>query len=341
MQSYRTTVRAAGSLLAFALLAGAAGSLPAQAQSAQYVMKAGSLSFNDADHGYLLMLKEHIEKATKGQVEVRVFPRGQLGSPAAKVQGLQLGTIEAVAMPIDFYAGIDPRAGVFSIPFMFKNRAHSNRVLQDPELNAKILDLLEPKGIVGTLIAGQADGRYIAKQPLRRLADFKGKKMRVNATDAERERMRRLGASAIPMGLQDMITALHNNTIDGTMSGQTIHTNFKLYTYSKTLLKTEDTLLVTFGALSKKWLDSLPPDLSKTIVTTARGLQKDFIALADRKIVEQEEDWIKNGGEFIFWTPEEMEEMRKLLASVGEVVTQNPPELKAFFELVKSYGAKY
>jgi len=330
------TASLAGSILALAAI----GSLgPAQAQQ-KFIMKAGVLAFNDADHGYLIMLKERLEKATNGRIEVQIFPRGQLGSPPAHVQGLQLGTIEAAVMPIDFYAGVDPRAGVFSIPFMFKDRAHSNRVLQDPELHRTIQNMMVDKGIVGLIIAGQADGRYIAKNPLRKMSDFRGKKMRVNATDAERERMRRLGATAIPMGLNDMITALHNGTIDGTMSGQTIHTNFKLYTYSKTLLKTEDTLLVTYPTFSKKWLDSLPPDLRDTTLNLARSLQKDFIALTGEKIKEQEDEWIKNGGEFIFWTPEEMDAMRKELATVGEVVTAKTPELKAFFELVKGYTKK-
>ena len=328
----RTAV-AAGSILALPLAGGSA-------QAADFNMKCGVLSFNDAEHGYTQMLKEGIEKVSDGKIEVKLFPRGQLGSPAAMVQGLQLGTIECFVMPIDFFAGIDSRAGVFSTPFMFKNRAHSNRVFSDPKLFDTVNNLLVDKGVVGVMLAGQADGRYIAKVPLRKLSDFKGKKMRVNATDAERERMKRLGASAIPMGLQDMITALHNGTIDGTMSGQTIHTNFKLYTYSKTLLKTEDTLLVTFAGISKKWLDSLPADLRQKVIDTARGIQKQYIALTDAKIKEQEAEWIKNGGEFIFWTPQEMDEMRKTLGTVGEVVTAKTPELKAFYELVKGYSNK-
>jgi len=328
-------------LLRTALAAGLAFALAGVgAQAADFNMKCGVLSFNDAEHGYIQMLKEGIEKVSNGKIEVKLFPRGQLGSPAAMVQGLQLGTIECFVMPVDFFAGIDARAGVFSTPFMFKDRAHSNRVFSDPKLFDTVNNLLVDKGVVGVMLAGQADGRYIAKVPLRKLSDFKGKKMRVNATDAERERMKRLGASAIPMGLQDMITALHNGTIDGTMSGQTIHTNFKLYTYSKTLLKTEDTLLVTYAGISKKWLDSLPVDLRQKVIDTARGMQKQYIALTDAKIKEQEAAWIQNGGEFIFWTPQEMDEMRKTLGTVGEVVTAKTPELKAFYELVKGYSNK-
>jgi hypothetical protein len=69
-------------------------------------------------------------------------------------------------------------------------------------------------------------------------------------------------------------------------------------------------------------------------------MQKQYIALTDAKIKEQEAAWIQNGGEFISWTPQEMDEMRKTLGTVGEVVTAKTPELKAFYELVKGYSNK-
>ena len=68
------------------------------------------------------------------------------------------------------------------------------------------------------------------------------------------------------MGLPEMITSLQNGVIDGTMSGMSIYTNFNLQNVGKTLLETHDTLLISFGGLSKAWLDKLPPDLRKIIV---------------------------------------------------------------------------
>ena len=102
-----------------------------------------------------------------------------------------------------------------------------------------------------------------AKKPLKSIEDFKGMKLRVNATPAERARMGALGATAVPMGLPEMITSLQNGVIDGTMSGMSIYTNFNLQNVGKTLLETHDTLLISFGGLSKAWLDKLPPDLEQ------------------------------------------------------------------------------
>jgi C4-dicarboxylate-binding protein DctP len=313
---------------------------PPAAQAAEYTMKFGVLSVNDAQHLFAEATKVAVEKATNGRVEVKVFPRGQLGSAAAHVQGLQLGTIEAFLPPIDFYAGLDPRAGVFSSPFLFKDRHHANQVAQSPEVFDEVMHLFENKGIVGGMIGSIADGKYIAKEPLRKLSDFKGKKLRVNATDAERERMKRLGATAIPMSLSEMVTSLQSGVIDGTMSGISIHVNFNLNNISKVLLETNDTMLDRYTGISKKWLDSMPPDLRNTVLTTIRSLKPEFTRLADRDDADLTKKWQDRGGTFVKFSPADQAEMRRLTESVGDDVTRNNPTVNSYYKKVKAISMK-
>lgn len=310
-------------------------------QAAEYTMKLGLLSVNDAQHAICKAAKAAIEKATNGRVAVTVYPRGQLGSAAAHIQGLQLGTIEGFLVPIDFYAGVDPRAGVFSSPFLFKDRHQADRVIQSPELYDNVMNLFADKGIIGGTVGTIADGKYIARTPLRKLSDFKGKKMRVNATDAERERMRRLGATGIPMNLADMVTALQSGVIDGTMSGISIHVNFHLETVSKVLLVTNDTMLISYLGVSKKWLDGMPPDLRAKVIGALRGLGSDFARFADRDDDQLSQQWRDRGGSFIHFSPADQAEMKRLTESVGDDVTKNNPVVNAYYKKVKAISAKY
>lgn len=337
----RAPAVARSAIAAASLVAIAALGLAAPAQAAEFTMKYGLLTIGDAQHHFADAYKAALEKATEGRIEVKVFPRGQLGSAAAHVEGVQLGTIEAFQAPIDFFVGVDPRAGVFSIPFMFKSLEQANKTLADKKLYDSALGLMENKGIVGGMIASQAEGYYIARTPLRTLADFNGKKMRVNATDAERERMKRLGATAIPMNLADMITSLQSGVIDGTMSGISIHVNFKLDTVSKILLRTQDTMLVSYTGISKKWLDTLPADLRKTVVDTMRGMQPQMIAFANQDADVLTKKWKERGGTFIEWSKADMAELHKRIDSVGQDVTAKDPALNAYYKMVKSISAKY
>jgi C4-dicarboxylate-binding protein DctP len=311
------------------------------ASAAAYTMKIGLVTLNDMQHAFANKYKETLEKASNGRIEVKVFPQSQLGTPAAQIEGLQLGTIEMFMIVTDFFAGVDPRYGVFSIPLLFRNKEHANKVLQDPELNATILSMAEPKGLVGIATAVQADARYIAKAPIRKIDDFKGLKIRVNATAAERERMRRLGATAVPMPLTEMLSSLQSGVIDGTMSGISIYVNFNLNTFSKVLTKTEDTLIISFGAVSKRWLDQLPPDLRSIVVEEGRKLQPWLVEAGIREDTEQSQKWKDRGGEIVTWSPQDMAELQARLATVGEEVSKTNPEVKAFYEKVLAVSRKY
>jgi TRAP-type C4-dicarboxylate transport system substrate-binding protein len=312
-----------------------------QANAAEYTMKIGLVTLNDMQHNYARKYKEVLEKATNGRIEVQIFPQSQLGTPAAQIEGLQLGTVEMFMIVTDFFSGVDPRFGVFSIPYLFKNKEQANKVLADPELNSYILSMAESKGLVGVATAVQADARYFAKDPLRRLEDFKGKKLRVNATAAERERMKRLGATAVPMPLSDMIPALQSGVIDGTMSGISIYVNFNLQNIGKTLTKTEDTLIISYGAISKVWLDKLPPDLRKIVIDEGRKLQPWFVQAGIQEDVEQSQKWKDRGGEIVSFLPDETRAMHDLLKTVGPEVTKSDPAVKAFYEKIIAVSQKY
>jgi TRAP-type C4-dicarboxylate transport system substrate-binding protein len=336
----RIRVRFAAAVVVFAV-ASAAFILPLRA--AEYTLKWAVVTRGDMQEKFGHKLAEVLPKATNGRVEVKVFPGGQLGSPAAMIEGLQLGTVEGYENPADFFVGVDSRFGEFSIPFLFRDTTQANKVLADPEFNEYVLKMAEAKGIVGVNLAVAAESLYFgAKKPLRHLDDFKGMKLRVNATPAERARMGALGATAVPMGLPEMITSLQNGVIDGTMSGMSIYTNFNLQNVGKTLLETHDTLLISFGGLSKAWLDKLPPDLSKIIVEEARKLQPWARQTAIDEVAALRKVWIEQrGGEIVTLPAAEQAELEKRLKPIGADVTKGDPALKAFYEKIQTVAKKY
>ena len=136
-----------------------------------------------------------------------------------------------------------------------------------------LLGLGEPKGLVGLGTFGLGASNYAAKSPILRLADFSGKKLRVNATAMEREKMRRLGATAVPMPLNEVMPSLQRGVIDGTMSGTSVFVAFKFIDVVKTITVTNDTMLVSLAMVSKVWLDKLPPDLRKVVIDAGRETQ--------------------------------------------------------------------
>jgi TRAP-type C4-dicarboxylate transport system substrate-binding protein len=311
------------------------------AAAAEFVMKFGTATYKESQHQFINFYKEAIEKASNGRIEVKAYPRSELGPIPRMIDGLQLGTIEAYIGPADFFVGADPRYGVFSTPMLFKNNNQATAVVQDPALNEYILTMGIPKGLVGLGTFGLGSSNYAAKNPIMTLADFKGKKLRVNATAMEREKMKRLGATAVPMPLGEVLPSLQRGVIDGTMSGTSIFVAFKFNDVVKVITVTNDTMLVSMALVSKVWLDKLPKDLQKIVLDTGRETQVRTAAWEREFSKGLNKKWQEMGGSIHELPPEDLAKMSALLKSVGDDVSKNQPPVQAMLKKVRAVVAKH
>ncbi len=309
--------------------------------AADFTMKIGFGTMNDIQHQWANWYKEGVEAASKGRIEVKLFPRGQLGSIASQVEGLQLGTVECFTTPADFFAGLDPRFGTFSIPLLFKDAAHAERILLDPAMNKEILGLGADKGIQVVSVYTYAPAHYFGKLPLRTLDDFKGKKLRVNATAAERAKMRQFGASAVPMDLSEVVPGIQQGVIDGTMSAAAVYVNLKFIDIAKVLTEINDTMIVSVGVVSRPWLGKLPADLRQIVIDEGNKLQpriNPHSRVLDEGMVKR---WREAGGELVKLPEADQARVRQLLSGVGEEVTKDNPTVNAFYKRLVATGQKY
>jgi TRAP-type transport system periplasmic protein len=309
--------------------------------AADFTMKIGFATMNDIQHQWANWYKEALEARSKGKIEVKIFPRGQLGPVASQIEGVQLGTIEAFTTPADFFAGMDPRFGTFSIPLLFKDAAHAEKVLLDPAMNKEILALGADKNIQIVSIYTYAPAHYFGKQPIRRLDDFKGKKLRVNATAAERAKMRQFGASAVPMDLSEVVPGIQQGVIDGTMSATAVYVNLKFNDISKVLTEVNDTMIVSVAAVSRPWLAKLPADLRQAVIEEGAKLQpriNEHSRVLDQTMVKR---WRDAGGELVKLPDADMARVKQLLAGVGEEVTKDNQAANAFYKRLVATGQKY
>jgi len=317
------------------------GILATPAGAAEYVMKFGIPTVNDAQNHYLLEYKDALEKASNGRIEVQVYPASQLGAIPVEIQGVQLGSIQAFMAPVDFFTGIDPRFSVFAAPMLFKDEAQAAKAIHDPALEPKILALAESKGLVGMSMLSVGASHYAAKKPILRLADFKGKKLRINGSELERAKMSALGATGIAMALSEVMPALDQGVIDGTISGFAVFVPFKMNTLVHVVTVTNDTMLISIAMVSKRWLEGLPPDLQKLVLETGKKLEPDAQVFALDILKKLQQQWLDMGGEVHPLPPEDIAQMKTLLTPVGDEVTKDQPDVHALLEKVRAVVAKH
>jgi len=310
-------------------------SLLAAPAESQIVMKLTSPTINDSLHEWMKLLPQRLEARAPGKFKGEAYPASQLGPFARMIEGLQLGTIEFTLLPGEFLVGVEKRFGVLGAPMLLDDLDHGYRAVHHPEFMQTFWKLGEPKGI---MVAGdlcETDTNFGFRTPVRSLDDFNGKKIRVFPSAMERETLRRLGASAAPMPLDEVTAAIQQGAIDGIKAGIPGFMGLKMYAVAKYLIRTRETLVCSMRFMSKPWFDKIPSDLQKILLEEALKTDEIIHDYAVKDMVRLYDGWKQNGGEVKELTPAERTDLNRRIGSVGEDVASADPDLREHYTLWK------
>jgi len=306
----------------------------ASAAEKTYVMKITTPTLNDGPHQLAKNFGAAVERDSGGRIKAEVYPASQLGPIPRQIEGVQFGAIQAAVIPPEFFVGVDQRFEVMAAPGLINSVAQGERLAADPAVLKLMLGLGADKGLHGLGMFCAQQQFLVTRMPIRRLADLQGKKIRIFASDFQSEAMKRLGATPVAMTLGDVVPALQQGAIDGSLAGITPLVNLHFVDAAKYITEIRQPTIFLMLEVSRSWYDSLPKDLQEIV---DRDGARETVAInpASEEFNEKAmKGWVAGGGEFIDFPPEEEAAMLKILASVGEDVSKTKPQLRAAYELV-------
>jgi TRAP-type C4-dicarboxylate transport system substrate-binding protein len=233
----------------------------AHAQDKTFTMKLSTATINDTQHEWFKRFAALVEKDSGGRIKAEIYPASQLGAIPRQIEGVQFGSIQAWMGPPEFLVGVDERFEAMSAPGLFSSVDQVMKVAQDPAIQKMMYGLGEPKGLTGVGFAPIGPSSILSKKPVLKLADLSGMKIRVLASPFQLELIRRMGGNPIAMTLADVLPGLQQGTIDATLTTMTIYTTMKYYDVGKFVIDTQQPYVNSITMMSKKWMDTLPPDL--------------------------------------------------------------------------------
>jgi TRAP-type transport system periplasmic protein len=298
------------------------------------VMKIALATLDDVLHQFVKNFAAAVEKDSAGRIKAEIYPASQLGSIQRQAEGVQFGAIQCQVVAPEFLVGIDERFEVLAAPGLVTSMAQGQRVAADPAVRQLMLGLGADKGLHGAALLMSTPSSVIAKAPIRHLADFKGKKVRIFASQFESVALTRLGAIAKPMTLAEVLPALHDNSIDGAVSGITIFGPLHFETAAKYVTEIGQPAIFGVVELSKKWYDALPADLQQILDKDATA---ESVAINPQAVTINDnarKAWLANGGELISLPDDEQSSLLKIVAGVGDEVSNAKPELSAAYKVV-------
>jgi len=131
-----------------------------------------------------------------------------------EIEALRLGAVEMLAPSLSKFglAGV-PEFEVFDLPFLFDDLAQVRRVTQG-RVGRELLARLARQQMLGLGYLDNGFKHMSARRPLRRVADFAGLRVRVQASQVLSAQMRALGAQPVVLPFGDTERALAQGVVD-------------------------------------------------------------------------------------------------------------------------------
>jgi len=230
---------------------------------------------NNQLHYYQMGLekfKEVLEKETKGNVEVKIFPNSQLGNKEQETLGIKQGIIDGVLVSSDNLTPLVPQIELFNLPFLFRDLDHFYRVL-DGSIGQLIGRLVEDKfnciflGYCSTGIRNVWNN----KKPVLTPNDLNGLKIRVMNNPILISTFNAFGIQAVTMSWNGLYSALQQGDIDGAEGIISDLLLKKFYEVTKYVSLTNHLIGTAVFVFSRNKYQELPPYVQTTVLDAGRA----------------------------------------------------------------------
>jgi tripartite ATP-independent transporter DctP family solute receptor len=239
---------------------------------------------------------KRVNEALKGKYEVKVFHSSQLGSDEDMLKGIKVGVLEMFA-PSTIMSTVDPRFGVFEMPYLFKDRAHAKRVFEDPKIRKILLDPLPAKGL-RVLGVWENGFRVITNnvRPVVKPEDLKGIKLRVPSGVWRVKMFKAYGANPTPLAYGEVFAALQAGVMDGQENPFAQIYGGKFYEVQKYLSLSDHVYTPAYLIVSERYWKTVPKDVQKVlekIAVEVGDYSRSEGARLDKEILEKIQGKVK------------------------------------------------
>ena len=270
-------------------------------------------------------LGKKLSAATDGRLSVQMYPSMQLGGEKETIEQTQIGAIQMLRVSVGSMGPIVDDINVINMPFLFKNTAHANKMMDGP-IGQELLDKISasPNANLVALCWMDSGARslYNTKHPIKSIEDIKGLKFRVIGNPIFVDMMNSLGGNGVSMGYDQVFSALQTGVIDGAENNMPSYVFSNHYTAAKYVTLTEHLIIPEMLVFSKRVWGTLSADDQNLIRKFAREAQ-----------LEERE----------FWNQYELKALEKAKAAGSQIIeiADKTPFQNAIKPVWDKYGPKY
>ncbi|WP_291781189.1 TRAP transporter substrate-binding protein [Cecembia sp.] len=286
-------------------------------------------------HEAMVFMADRIEEKSQGRIIVKVYPNQQLGTERELVELLQIGSLGMTKVSSATLESFAPPMQVLSMPYLFRDDAHRDKVLKGP-IGQKLLLESEDFWLRGLCYYDAGKRSFYSKnKPIESPDDLKGLKIRVLESNMATNMIKSFGGSPTPISYGELYTALQQGIVDAAENNPPSLFTSRHYEVCKFYSINEHTAIPDVVIISTKVWDSLGEEekqwIQEAADESAEYQYKLWEASVEMSLLEME----KAGVSISYPDPAEF---RQAVEDMYDNFRMSQPELYAIVEEIRMVG---
>ena len=268
-------------------------------------------------HKAMVYMGEQLEIKSNGKIKLLIYPSQQLGTERQCLELLQIGALDMTKSSAGVLENFSPGMKVLGLPYLFRNREHSFKVLDGP-IGKELLAGAEKYWLKG-LAYYDAGSRsfYTINTPVEQPSDLEGLKIRVQESQTAIDMVKSFGGSPTPISHGELYTSLQLGVVDGAENNPPVFYLSRHYEVCKNYILDEHTVLPDVVLMSTHLWNSLNKEEQKWVQESI-----------DLSVIEQRKLWMQSEKESL-----------DAVRAAGVIVSY--PDKTKFSEMSKSVIEEY
>lgn len=272
-----------------------------------------------------------VERLSEGQLKIEIYGDGTLGKDKDLLEGLKVGTADIWVGGAGVLSGSSDTAKIFTVPFMFDDQAHFEKVYNG-EVGEGISNRIAEESGYKVISYWTRGPRWLTvNKEVNTPQDLAGLKIRVPDSPVFVKSWEQLGASPTPMAFGEVFTSLQQGVIDGQENPLSLIYNSKFSEVVDYLVKTEHVREPIAVVISDSKFNSLNNELQDALLKAANGEGKTF---ANDQVTNGDADFLQKLQDEGMTLVEP--DLKAFQDQLDGFVENNFPEVKEVYDMVRA-----
>ncbi|KCV34592.1 TRAP transporter solute receptor, DctP family [Bordetella bronchiseptica F2] len=241
---------------------------------------------------------ELVKTRSNGQMEIALFPAGQLGGDEALGRELARGSLDLAFLNVAGLTGLDPLLDIHYLPYAVSTFEEADRIHFNPDgIIQKTTRETLRKRRIEPLAFFELEFRSItnSQRPVATPEDLRGMKLRTPSVTNIKTLFEAAGAHPLALPFPELFTALQQGTVDGQDNGPALTYTSRLFEAQKYMTLTNHIYAIGAIASSERFWKRLNDEQKAIVLAAAEEAARNQIA-NNRKLNREYVEKIRQGG---------------------------------------------